>query len=702
MVKQSFLSKNLDYIKLNYKNLDYNKLDYNKLDYKNLILTLLITAFVLSMNLKINKNLKLLFLFLSLVICIYDIKYLIPFIVTFLIVTSMNYRNLGKNEREVEVKETFSSLTSEQEEFVNEMKKIPFFTDEDENKLNDLSKIYAKPKDLYNALYLDDIDDNDSRIGYIDILDGMGDNDNDKFRKKISILFSLSDKRDYENFIIKKASELGFLKIINGSMDPVKPKSDIPDDITLIQNNYNFSLGKINELKKYLKEACLIMFINNFRDIDGDGSTNINKIVDFNYDTKKTNNYDLFNFDFSLNTSLDFINKIANIIVFDFNVLSKSFMLVDFPTSANNITKKLEHFYENSGKDLLKLRIAVDFSVFKKKMDTTLQGTNDSKKHKMIIEGYHSEINNVIDRLKLFDDNLKRIYDSYDKSKERLKLYNNIYTFVLFYNDDNEDDDDDKTSYLNEIVNDANLFKKLSINFKKQNDKLETLNNDEEKFSNIKIKDVYYNSFFFLLYKEHEKTDFYVEDLLVEYEAPEESPPPGAEREDPRWYSDSDLKKYFDINEMNNKNEAELMKYYEAMDFDKEKLKEISTHAEQYTQKVKVENISFDKKIDDFSQNIFEIIDDFSQLLSEILYISNSPASSPGVSDLQGYDYFIDVVKRVVNIVTKEDRVLSVGFIFIIVALFLYFIDSTKSDNTINQAGGYVSLLDYLNKVKIA
>ena len=161
-----------------------------------------------------------------------------------------------------------------------------------------------------------------------------------------------------------------------------------------------------------------------------------------------------------------------------------------------------------------------------------------------------------------------------------------------------------------------------------------------------------------------------------------------------------------DINEMNNKNEVELMKYYEAMDFEGDKLKEISKHAEQYTEKVKVENISFDKKIDDFSQNIFEIIDDFSQLLSEILYTSNGPASSPGVSptasDLQGYDYFIDVVKRIVDIVTKEDRILSVGVIFIIVALFLYFIDSTKSDNTINQAGGYVSLLDYLNKVKIA
>ena len=719
MVKQSFLSKNLDYKNLDYKildyknldykNLDYKNLDYKILDYKNLILTLLITAFVLSMNLKINKNLKLLFLFLSLVICIYDMKYLIPFIVSFLIVTSMNYRNLGIKE---EVKETFvalsgGELTSEQKEFVSEMIKLPFFKATDKGKLNELSENYSKPQDLYNALYLDEIDNNDNRVGYVDILDGM----DDPFRKKISILFSLSDKRDYENFINKKASEMGFLKIINGSMDPQKPKSDIPGDIARIQKNYNFSLDEFDKIKKNLKEACLIIFINNFRDNNGDDNININKIVDFNYKTTKTNNYELFNFDFKVSDYIDnddFIERTGLIVNFDFNILKKQFMLVDFG-SRSVLKEKLTYYYSSTrpgaNSDLEELKIAVNFSKYKNAKDTTLQGINPSKKNKLIIEGYHSEINNVIDRIKLFDDNLKRIYDSYDKNKEKLKLYNNIYIFVLFYDDedkddkDNDDENEDKTSYFNRIVSNTSLFKKLSIDFKKQNDSLEVFKYHEEKFSKLNIKDVYYNSFFFLLSNKHEKTDFYVEDLFIEYIAPEESPPPSLEKEDPRWYSDSDLKKYFDINEMNNKNEEELMKYYKAMDFDKDKLKEISKHAEQYTEKVKVENISFDKKIDDFSHNIFEIIDDFSKLLSEILYTSNSPASSPGVSDLQGYNYFLDIVKRTIEIITKEDRIISVGFIFIILALFIYFIDSTKNDN---KAGGYVSLLDYLNKVKLA
>ena len=70
----------------------------NTLDYKNLILTLLITIFVFATNLNINKHYKLLFIFLSLAVCIYDLKYLIPFVVSFLIVTSFNYRNLGNKE----------------------------------------------------------------------------------------------------------------------------------------------------------------------------------------------------------------------------------------------------------------------------------------------------------------------------------------------------------------------------------------------------------------------------------------------------------------------------------------------------------------------------------------------------------------------------------------------------------------------------
>ncbi len=171
MVKQSFL----------------NNLSKN-MDYKNFTLTLLITVFVLSMNLKINKNIKLLFLFLSLVICIYDLKYIIPFIVSFLIITSINYRNLSSKK---EVKETFNGEedsfepTIEQTEFINQVRKLPFFSDSNNlPAIRELSKKFNTPQDLFNALYLDEIDDNETREGYVDILDGMDDNDIEKFKKK--------------------------------------------------------------------------------------------------------------------------------------------------------------------------------------------------------------------------------------------------------------------------------------------------------------------------------------------------------------------------------------------------------------------------------------------------------------------------------------------------------------------------------------
>ena len=69
-------------------------------------------------------------------------------------------------------------------------------------------------------------------------------------------------------------------------------------------------------------------------------------------------------------------------------------------------------------------------------------------------------------------------------------------------------------------------------------------------------------------------------------------------------------------------------------------------------QTVKAEKVSFDKKIDDFSYNIFGIIDDFHNLLVEIFYDSGSPKLDS--SNLEGQEYFKYVVNRVVEIITTR------------------------------------------------
>lgn len=711
MVKLSFLSKNLDY--------------------KNLTLTLLITVFVFSMNLNINKNLKLIFLFLSLVICIYDVKYLIPFIISFLIITSINYQKLSNKK---DIKETFSTegsseLTEEQTEFRNEIRKLPFFSNStDMTAIEELSKKFNTPQDLFNALYLDEIDDNETRDGYVPILDNMGD----PLKKKISILFSLSSRNEYNNFINKKASEMGFLKIINGSMDPVKPRINVPERPVrkpeestvnfntreseyetlieqynqkqrIIDRNYDSSSNELEKIKRKIKECCLIYFIKNFQDNESSSDKNINKIVDtgFSIDGMEQNNYKYFNFKLDINDFLDntdFTRKINTVINFDFNILKKKFILIDFPPDKRRtINDKLDFFYdtqrEGADPNIKEMKISVNFSNFEDKLNI------EERRFKNIFELYFSEVNDVINDLKLFEDNLKRIYDTNEKNKTNLILHSNIYKYIIFLNQKLQ------TELIHPLLNDNQTA--ISDEFIRNrlitiHDKLEDLSIDEDKFKKITKLNIFYNSLF--LYFQNKKPNLkpllYVEQLLEEYEAPEESPPPSSEREEPLWYEDSDLKKYFDINEMNNKNEIELDKYYKAMDFDKTKLEEISKHAEQYTEKVKAENISFDKKVDNFSHDVFQIIDEFVQLFNEVIHNTNSPSPSPGISDLEGYDYFIFVFKRIIEIITKEDRILSVGFIFIVIALFIYFIDSTKSDN-INQTGGYISLLDYLNKIKI-
>ena len=610
----------------------------NTLDYKNLILTLLITIFVFATNLNINKHYKLLFIFLSLAVCIYDLKYLIPFVVSFLIVTSFNYRNLGNKE----IKEHFFS-DEQENKFITEMKKLPFFIKETDAKLKELFTTYKSPKDIYNALNLDNIDDNTERnITYFD---------KNKFSKKLSILFTLSPNPVYSNYMYKIVNELGFSQIYNGTYD---------------------SEENIDAIKYKLNEVILLLFEKHIKKYNlekGKDEIDINTIVDSRYGdySDKKNNHGVFNYNFNLD---DYIN---------------------------------DNYKEGDYKDSVlfnNIKSIIDFE-FKKKLTNEFKklsvNLNNTKKEGVlnpleILNDYESVVKTVINRLNLFD---KIRGDTIEKKRKELNLYKNIYTFIIFGNTD-----------LHKIFKSINSTKFESIN-KKLQDTVDT-HPDDNKFLKLTSKDIFYNSILFFLKIKEIGDDLYVEDLLDEYdypEAPEESPPPAGEeyKTNPLWYNDSKLKKSFDVNEMNNKNEQELEKYYRAMDFNSPNLKEISKHAEDYNEKLKIENISFDKKIDDFSKSIFDIIDEFNELINEMLNKdgNGSPSPSPSYSGkLEGYDYYIYIIGRIIDILINTDRIIHMGFVIILLALFIYFIDST-SEPVVNQNGGFISLMDYLNKIKI-
>ena len=610
----------------------------NTKDYKNLILTLLITVFVLSMNLNINKNLKLIFLLFCLSICIYDLRYLIPFIVSFLIVTSFNYK--FKNNKK-EIRETFDNGDEKLEKFISEMKKIPFFRSESNENLNEFYNTYrpqgdnargTTPRDIFDSLNLDG--------EFTDSLRNVKLLDSGDFKKKMALLFTQSPNRQYSNFTYNMANQLGFLQIHDGTFD---------------------NEAGVDDLKLNLDEMIIYIFevhVKKYNSDNGRQELDINSIVneDFDFTTNRNKNYDILNFDFEVENFEDLLKQ---------------------NNFKDNLKFILEFEFEENISDNFK-SISVDFDSTKK------EGVTDKIE---ILDDYESEVNDVIKKTNFFDNSIKRIRNSQEKKIEELKLYKNLYTFLIFINEDLQ-------SHLSNID-----FTEVSTTLQEIVDK----HPEQNKFIKLNQKDIFFNSLLYYL-KTQNEDDLYIEDLFDTYEAPEESPPPVGEeyKEDPLWYSDSELKKSFDVNEMNNKNEEELEKYYRAMEFNSPNLKEITKHAEAHNEKLKIERVSFDNKIDTFSVSVFGIIDDFADLFKEILYDNeDNLTSSPTSSDFKGFDYYIYIIRRISDIITREDRVLHMGFIFVMIALFVYFIDVTKGDNNQIQHGGFVSLMDYLNKVRI-
>ena len=207
------------------------------LDYINLILTLIVIILVFTFNLNLDKHLKLFFLLISLIICIYDLNFFIPFVVTFLIITIYN---LKKKNNNIEYFENDKDLNKKN--FIKEIEKIPFFDDLEYEKKKDiydnLKKIYkksknskiVKAKDLYNILKLED---KYNRNGIITNI-FSGENKDLKLNLIIGLLFYYSPKRGFYKFMYKISKQLGLVKIFNNDLiNRTKKTNDVPENLKL-------------------------------------------------------------------------------------------------------------------------------------------------------------------------------------------------------------------------------------------------------------------------------------------------------------------------------------------------------------------------------------------------------------------------------------------------------------------------------------
>jgi len=171
---------------------------------RDLILTLIVILCVLSINMSFKTNIKLIFLLLASLICIYDLKYLFPFIITFLILKIHNLKKSKKKENNYKSNiETFMNK--------NDFDSIPFIKNIKVIKMDGKLFKEMSGKELIDSLNLEENNENIN-------IDKLKITKNKEKEVLLGILFSQSSRREYNNFMLKIADELGLSSILNNSI----------------------------------------------------------------------------------------------------------------------------------------------------------------------------------------------------------------------------------------------------------------------------------------------------------------------------------------------------------------------------------------------------------------------------------------------------------------------------------------------------
>lgn len=672
------------------------------LDYKNLVLTILVTLFVFTFSFKINKHLKMFFLLISLLICIYDLRYLVPFLVTFLIINLRNKNVEHFTQSPIDVYEQYVnsknySGNSLRNRFLKEINRVPFFNNTDTEYENIFKEIIKKRTQnseisvfnegadtekgtifnrilnrinptvelLFDILILENDDSiriNRERI--IESLDSLDSSLEDRLLKKLGLLFSFSNNRNYNTFMYKISKQIGLSEIYNNNLSPIKPNTN-PGNSEYINNNFNIVNNLFNEKRKNLLQAVIYLFKQNM------GNRSLNEIV-----VTRNEQEELFNYDFNIEEYLEsnsivtnnFFLNLKEIFIFDFNFFRPEFIIKEYPPDSDNAFK-LNLFYEDNP-NILKRILLGNFENIVTRIDNSLTTSPNIQKINRFITEYKGEITDTVEDMELFDNILRPIRENKLKNTEKLKMYFNLYSLILLTNGNTFD-----TIFTDRVINSINTD--IEDNFNDKN--LEIRNKIDNTNFELNELDIFYNQIFLFIKIKNPNYDFFITDIFGE-EIPPSFNVPEESSDNPYWYSDSELKKFFDVNEMNDKKETELNKYYRAMNFNNPNLQEITKQANIQNNNLKIEKVSFNNVVDKFSSNTYEIIDDFIKLTQDSLK--------------EDQFVFRDFINNFIEILTKKDRELSVGFIFICLALLIYFIEDNTPKNEI-------SVVDYLSQIKM-
>lgn len=528
----------------------------------------------------------------------------------------------------------------------------------------------------------------------------------------IYIKQNLNTNINLNKVIINSIKEIGLYSIINNQFVYKKPLSiqefkplninDFIDPVTNKTNKANldkFKQDRNKEYQNYLKTEFPL-----------------NKKYDLDYDLIKKNVYELV-------IDILYYNKYLRIDNYNFyeyfkfeyfNEFEKNNSYINLFANLENYTKHsyIEELYSNKGnqdnKYILNLiKNIINFDYFSQRQNKIIKIFDDKFFEKEILSidnktNLDEYLNSMFDNFEdnIIESGLLKLYRLKNNEKDnvlKFTIFNNL-SILFFITNKNLAD------RINDIITSEKLSKIFNLiieNHKKIISKqieLEEKNNTPLRYSNlgdllldniIHVIDLYFriqtnniNTFIntdlekiltydFIEYsstinntQNNENTDENIVNPISEEQA----------------LFERDFDKYLDMNEQLKKNkEDELTKFYDILKNEKynkiqDTLQPLNELAQQQDKIDKLEKLSMNNIIDNFSDNVFSIIDEIKSLFEKVEFFNNN---NPDSSQLSNTTFtVVKFLYQVFIILTKQDRILYSGFILIMLALFIYFIEN--------------------------
>lgn len=661
----------------------------------NIAFIILITAISFLINKRINISIKYSLLLFALLICIYQPLMTLPFFLFYSLFFCLKKKNietfeLGKNEKNCK----------------DEINNNLVYQNIKKNNLTCKHSTYLNINSTNHKNFLEFIKNKDDETKIKNKLD---------FYRKFFRIYFFDLKREEDwliiNYLLKETTSFNnLIDIID-----VEDKNDIFNEALKVKHN-NKEL--LNQEEKNLKKLGMFFYKDNSQKkivimdiIKNMGLYSIYMDMYKDNELKDKSLYEDYEFilqqDSKLRNKYDLMKKyIYEIAIIHYESIKKG-----------NYYKNLEDFefkpyilYNSDLNKTFKSRIDYIKNFYLKReplKDKLIKNLIDEKKSSKLLNSIPKEIfkdkilsttdleKNILIPLSKFIrdniDNLDLLEQNYYMVENNKSIGYN-YLCLLFIHNIKEIrdylDSIDKKYILGLFKNKKDIYEK-QIRLEELNGKYSSTSEDDILIDNI----FYYFQINFNSYgiKKVYPIDYHLEEEVNEEEEVNDEINNNSEFDEQQYNYQLKLDKAFDNKLLEDLQEQQLDKYYDLLDRNNyDSIKQLNELAEKRNEELKIKNQSFNKKVDDFSKNVYEIIDEIKELINDILN-DNLEGFSTGTT---GFQKYLLVIKRLSTIFFNQDRALYTGFLMILIALFLYFVDDNKSCNCNN-----LNLIDRLKMI---